>query len=145
MSHRPQLRPILLFSLCVFVVGLAVSPAEAAKNKARVGTDVCVGCHLSWLDNNIPVDDVSRANAQPDYLPVNLRLLRGSDPFYTIPEAHFGSTHYSPAFNPSIKGEVQCEDCHGGGAAHWGLGPIPNPAPPGPPPAAVATRIPSST
>jgi hypothetical protein len=129
MSHRPQLRPILLVSLCLFAVALAVSPAEAAKNKARVGTETCIGCHLSWLDNNIPVDDVARANAQPDYLPVSLRLLRGSNPFYTIPEGYLGSVHYTPAFNPSAKGEVSCEDCHGGGAAHWGLGPIPNPMP----------------
>ena len=33
------------------------------------------------------------------------------------------------AFGKEAVGAVGCEDCHGGGQYHWGVGPIPNPKP----------------
>lgn len=35
---------------------------------------------------------------------------------------------WSSTTHTTVQG-VQCEDCHGGGSLHWGVGPIPNPRP----------------
>lgn len=77
---------------------------QALANAARLGDENCLQCH----------------NAGQDLTMV------GSGDGRTIGEAWRNSLHHS-----NVNGivTVSCEDCHGGGQFHWGLGPLPNPVP----------------
>jgi hypothetical protein len=93
-----------------------------------VGTQTCINCHQNWVDNDPLFQDIISENASVDYLPANLSLLSGN-PFYTIPVGYVNSLHYTPSSDSSAVDFVTCEDCHGSGLAHFGMGSIPTPIP----------------
>ena len=122
----------LLFLVLTFTVFALTPDAEAARRRrvrvtAPVGTQTCVGCHIGWHDNNPPLSDVAANNAAIDYLPFNFAPRANS--FYFYPEGYFASAHATPTFNLTATDYVTCEACHGSGAAHFGLGPVPAPIP----------------
>jgi hypothetical protein len=80
------------------------------------------------VDNDPSFQDILSENASVDYLPANLSILSGN-PFYTIPVGYLNSLHYTPSFDSSAVDFVTCEDCHGSGLAHYGMGSIPTPIP----------------
>lgn len=121
----------ILFTCFFILFPLALSQQIEGAPKKRVGNAACLDCHQGWPDNNPAADDVARANAALGYIPLNLLGVVWSEPnpFYSISDGYGGSVHHTPSFNPGIREGVKCEDCHGGGAAHFGLGPIPTPIP----------------
>lgn len=121
----------VLFTFFFVLFSFALSPATEGASRKRVGNATCIDCHQGWPDNNPPADDVARGNASLGYVPPNLmgEVRSEPNPFYSISDGYGGSVHHTPSFNPAIREEVKCEDCHGGGTAHFGLGPIPNPIP----------------
>jgi hypothetical protein len=127
MMGRPKTRWVFLLSLmAVLTAFTTVKSPEAAVGK-WVGTQTCINCHSTWLDNDPPTEDVTSGRVSTDYLPLNLSTSR--TPWYTIPEGYVNSLHYTPAFDLAKKDEVQCEGCHGSGQAHYGVGSIPTPIP----------------
>ena len=120
-----------MFLLCLFFIlsiFIMMRIVEARSGTGKVGTQTCINCHQTWVDNDPPFQDILSENASVDYLPGNLYSLSGS-PFYTIPIGYLSSLHYTPSSNSSAIDFVTCEDCHGGGLAHYGMGSIPNPIP----------------
>jgi len=95
----------------------------------RVGTYTCIACHWGWPDNDPPIEDEIFLPVNPDYVPFNLAPSHGQLPFYTIPEGYISSIHYTPSFNPLLRDYVPCENCHGSGLAHFGIGFIPRSIP----------------
>jgi hypothetical protein len=94
-----------------------------------VGTQTCIDCHNTWLDNNPPTGQVILGEVSSDYPPLNLASSRTADPWYSIPEGWTASIHNIPAFDLTKTDEVPCEACHGSGQAHYGFGAIPVPIP----------------
>jgi hypothetical protein len=94
-----------------------------------VGTQTCIDCHQTWLDNNPATEDVVSGAVSTDYPPLNLLSRRTGAPWYTIPEGYVNSLHNIPAFDLTKTDQVPCEGCHGGGQAHFGIGNIPVPIP----------------
>jgi len=76
-------------------------------NAVKLGNSNCLQCHNAGKD---------------------LTMLNDLDT-RTIGVVYEDSVHFNPLFNPNANGEVQCEDCHGGGQFHWGTGPLANPVP----------------
>ncbi len=76
-------------------------------NAVKLGNANCLQCH----------------NAGKDLTMINDLDTR------TIGVVYEDSVHFNPLFNSNANGEVQCEDCHGGGQFHWGTGPLANPVP----------------
>jgi hypothetical protein len=120
-----------MFLLCLFFI-LSISAmmiiVEGGFGAGTVGTQTCINCHQTWLDNDPSSQDILTGNASVDYLPANLSSLSGS-PFYSIPVGYLNSLHYTPSSDSSAVDFVTCEDCHGGGLAHYGMGSIPTPIP----------------
>ena len=131
MKVRQGLRcVVIVLSVCLILSAvLPASQSEAARVRVRapVGTETCKGCHIGWYDNDPPLNDVVINNADIDYLPMNFAPRLNS--FYFYPEAYFASSHSTPGSSQAATDYVTCEGCHGSGAAHFGLGPIPNPIP----------------
>lgn len=83
----------------------AESALATVQNAPKVGSDSCINtCHASTQDIT----------------------MRGANDARTIVSAWKGSAHYNLITNSEIVG---CEDCHGGGGLHWGVGPIAYPVP----------------
>jgi hypothetical protein len=118
-----------LLSLFLAVSAFIVCAPAQTVPPGFVGTQTCINCHSTWLDNDPPVQDVIAGNATLDYVPLNLLATHAQQPFYTIPEAYTASIHNIPSFNITTTDFVKCEGCHGSGAAHFGVGPIPVPIP----------------
>ena len=127
MMVRPKTRWVFLLSLMVVLTAFTVVRSVDAVVGKWVGTQTCIDCHNTWLDNNPPTEDVTSGRVSTDYPPLNLSS--SQTPWYTIPEGYVNSIHYTPNFDLAKKDEVQCEGCHGGGQAHYGLGSIPTPIP----------------
>ena len=128
MKVRPKILLILLLSF--FLVWCAFLKARNLEaRRGFVGTQTCISCHQDWSDNNPSVEDALSGDVGVDYLPLNLSSTRTGSPFYTIPEGYVSSLHYTPPFNLAAKDFVSCENCHGSGLAHFGVGPIPIPIP----------------
>ena len=117
----------LLSSLLIFS-SLALT-RETEGQPGRVGNSTCIACHSGWLDNDPPIEDEIFLPVNTDYVPLNLLSSHAELPFYTIPEGYVSSVHNTPFFNPLITQEVKCEDCHGSGLSHYGVGFIPKPIP----------------
>ena len=115
--------------LSFFLMVAALFGVRNAGAAGFVGTQTCIDCHSTWQDNNPPVEDVLSGDTSVDYLPVNLSLTRSGNPFYTIPEGFVSSLHYTPPSALTAKDFVSCENCHGTGLAHFGVGSIPVPIP----------------
>ncbi len=124
---RPKTRWVFLLSLMVVLTAFTVVRSADAVVGKWVGTQTCINCHNTWLDNNPPTEDVTSGRVSTDYPPLNLSS--SQTPWYTIPEGYVNSIHYTPNFDLAKKDEVQCEGCHGSGQAHFGLGSIPTPIP----------------
>jgi hypothetical protein len=121
-------RWMLFFFLFLNFSTLALVKEIGAK-AGGVGTQTCISCHRDWLDNDPPIEDELSLPVGPDYVPFNLAPSHTAFPFYTIPEGYVSSIHYTPSFNTSLRDFVTCENCHGSGLSHFGLGPIPKPIP----------------
>ena len=121
----------LLFLVLTLTVFILTPDAEARVRRIRVtapvGTATCEGCHIGWQDNNPPGNDIATNNADITYFPLN--FAPRSNSFYFIPEAYRASIHATPQFDLTATDFVTCEACHGSGAAHFGVGPIPYPIP----------------
>ncbi|OGP93170.1 MAG: hypothetical protein A2156_08435 [Deltaproteobacteria bacterium RBG_16_48_10] len=127
MMGRSKTRWIFLLSLILVLTAFSmVRNLDAGK---FVGTQTCIDCHQTWLDNNPATEDVVSGGVSTDYPPLNLLSRRAGDPWYTIPEGYVNSLHNVPAFDLTKTDQVPCEACHGGGQAHFGLGNIPVPIP----------------
>jgi hypothetical protein len=118
---------VFLILLPVCAVLMIVGDSEAQRGK--VGTQTCINCHQTWLDNDPSVEDVLSGAVRADYFPVNLVSTRSGNPFYTIPEGYVSSLHYTPSFDTNAKDHVTCEHCHGSGLSHYGVGAIRFPIP----------------
>jgi hypothetical protein len=130
MMGRPKTSWIFLLSLILVLTafyGVRGRDAQSASN--FVGTQTCIDCHNTWLDNDPPTGQVVSGEVSFDYPPLNLASSRTGDPWYTIPEGWTASVHNIPAFNLTTTDEVPCEACHGSGQAHFGIGAIPVPIP----------------
>jgi hypothetical protein len=127
-QSKIKIKWIVLLSFLAILFAFSVAKNLEAQ-RGRVGTQTCIDCHQNWLDNNPPVEDVLSGDTSVDYLPVNLSLTRSGNPFYTIPEGFVSSLHYTPPSALTAKDFVSCEDCHGTGLAHFGVGSIPVPIP----------------
>ena len=77
------------------------------ENAVKLGIANCLQCHNEGKDLTMINDLDTR----------------------TIGVVYQDSVHFNPLFNPLADGEVLCEDCHGGGQFHWGLGPLAHPVP----------------
>ncbi|HEY3308841.1 MAG TPA: hypothetical protein VGJ93_10350 [Desulfuromonadaceae bacterium] len=83
----------------------AESTVTTVQNAPRVGSASCTNnCHAATQDIT----------------------MRGANDGRTIVSAWKSSVHFNQATNKEIVG---CEDCHGGGGLHWGIGPIAFPVP----------------
>ena len=130
MMGRPKTRWIFLLSMILVLTAFyAVRGRDAQSASNWVGTQTCINCHSTWLDNNPTTQDVISGRVSLDYLPLNLASSGREDPWYTIPEGWTASIHNIPAFDLQATDEVACEACHGSGQAHFGLGSIPTPIP----------------
>lgn len=106
---------LFMLSIAVFMNGCGSSNREGSLNIGdvpRVSETVCQGCHSSWTD------------------PPRSSLL-GDVPSAGIVSEYFDSAHFKNVSSAIVahKGSVGCQDCHGGGAQHNGVGPIPFPKP----------------
>jgi hypothetical protein len=122
---------VFFIFLIVSVVAVTDNSSAQIRSRGFVGTQTCINCHetASWRDNDPSFFDITTGNAHMDYLPLNLPASLFGGPFYTITGGYQSSIHSSPEFNPTATFYVGCEDCHGGGVGHFGLGPIPKPIP----------------
>ena len=128
MKVQSKIKWIVLLSF--FLMAAASWGARNAGAAGFVGTQTCIDCHSTWLDNNPTVADIVGGKAGFDYPPLNLLNHRdGSPPFYSIPEGWSQSIHNIPASNLTETDANPCEGCHGSGLAHFGVGPIPTPIP----------------
>lgn len=128
MKFRPKAVGVIVFSfLLIFFAIVKTKDVDAKKGTA--GTQTCINCHQTWLDNDPSVEDTLFGEVSVDYPPPLLYSSRSGDPFYSIPEGYINSIHYTPTFNTTAKNYVSCEDCHGNGLAHYGVGVIPVPIP----------------
>jgi hypothetical protein len=128
MMGRPKTRWIFLLSLILVLTTFYVVRGRDAQSASNwVGTQTCIDCHNTWLDNNPPTGQVILGEVSTDYPPLTLHST--GDPWYTIPEGWTTSIHNVPAFNITKTDEVPCEACHGSGQAHFGSGTIPVPIP----------------
>ena len=126
---RPKTRWIFLLSLILILMAFSLAKNLDAQKGKWVGTQTCINCHQTWLDNDPSVEDTLSGLVSVDYLPVNLSSTRTGNPFYTIPEGYVSSLHYTPSADTTAVDYVTCEACHGSGAAHYGVGSIPIPIP----------------
>jgi len=128
MKLRTCTRWIFLLSLFLIFSSFVLA-SQVGAQAGRVGTPTCIACHRDWPDNDPPIEDEIFLPVGVDYVPLNLVSSHADLPFYTIPEGYVSSTHYTPSFNPLVKDYVHCEDCHGSGLAHFGVGFIPRSIP----------------
>jgi hypothetical protein len=119
---------MLLLSLVLVLTAFSLARNSEAQVGKFVGTQTCINCHNTWLDNDPETRDVTSDAVSVDYPPLNLRSSRNI-PWYTIPEGYVNSLHNIPAFDTTTSDEVPCEACHGSGQAHFGTGAIPIPIP----------------
>jgi len=127
MKVRSKIKWIMMFSF-ILILSAFLMTTNLEAQRGRVGTQTCINCHQNWVDNDPPFQDILSENASVDYLPGNLYSLSGSS-FYTIPVGYLNSLHYTPSSSSSAVDFVTCEDCHGSGLAHYGMGSIPTPIP----------------
>ena len=128
MKFRPKTVGVIVFSFLLVFLGLMkTKELEAARGTA--GTQSCINCHQTWLDNDPSSGDVQSGEASADYLPPVLAPSQTGNPFYTITRGYVNSIHYTPAFDLTATDYVSCEACHGNGLAHYGVGYIPVPIP----------------
>jgi hypothetical protein len=116
MKRRTRIKLLYAFFAIVAIALLMTACGSANKESgttsdtaapARVGSDSCTNtCHASSRDLTMVSD------------PADTR---------TIPSAWRDSLHTTNPFEV-----VGCEDCHGNGGNHFGMGPIPYPIPGGP-------------
>ena len=128
MKLRTGKRWMILLSLFLILSSLALV-RDIGGQAGRVSTATCIACHRGWPDNDPPIEDEIFLPVGPDYVPFNLAPSHGELPFYTIPEGYISSIHYTPSFNPLLRDYVPCENCHGSGLAHFGIGFIPRSIP----------------
>lgn len=129
MKAQAKTKWVLLLSFFLVPSAFLITRGVEAQGNF-VGTQTCIDCHSTWLDNNPTDADIVAGRASFDYPPLNLPNHRdGNPPFYTIPEGWAHSIHNVPTFNLTKTNEVPCEGCHGSGLAHFGVGPIPTPIP----------------
>jgi hypothetical protein len=129
MELRINTRWMFLFSLFLILSSLLLA-RDIQAQPGRVGNSTCIACHKGWLDNDPSIEDeIYLPVDMTTYVPLNLLPSHAELPFYTIPEGYVSSMHNTPSFNPLITQEVKCEDCHGSGLAHYGIGFIPRPIP----------------
>jgi len=130
MMGRPKTRWIFLLSMILVLTAFYVVRGRDAQSASNwVGTQTCINCHNTWLDNNPATEDVASGAVSLDYPPLNLASSRTGDPWYSIPEGWTASIHNVPASDLQATDEVACEACHGSGQAHFGMGSIPTPIP----------------
>ncbi len=92
----------------------AAAPLSSVANAPKVGSDSCTNtCHAATQDITMQPGDTI-ATAAGGTLPA------------TIPNAWRNSVHHI-----SVNGfeTIGCEDCHGGGGLHFGIGPLAYPVP----------------
>lgn len=92
----------------------AQTAVTTVQNVARVGSDSCINtCHASAQDLTMQAGDTI-VSSTGTALPA------------TIPNAWRNSVHHI-----GVNGfrTVECEDCHGPGGQHFGIGPMPFPVP----------------
>ena len=128
MRFRPKAVGVIVFSFLLIFLGL-MKTKELEARRGTAGTQTCINCHQTWFDNDPSVEDTLSGEVSVDYLPPLLVSSRTGDPFYSIPEGYVNSIHYTPSFDTTAKDYVSCEDCHGNGLAHYGVGYIPVPIP----------------
>ena len=128
MKVRPKIRWMVLLSFfLVFSAFVTARDSEAAKG--FVGTQTCIDCHQSWLDNNPETADVASGHVSFDYRPLSIQSSTEPPPWYSIPEGYVNSVHNITPLDLTKTDDVKCEGCHGTGIAHFGIGPIPTPIP----------------
>jgi hypothetical protein len=129
MELRINTRWVFLLSLFLILSSLLLA-RDIQAQAGRVGNSTCIACHRDWLDNDPSIEDeIFLPVDAGTYVPLNLLSSHAEQPFYTIPQGYVSSIHNTPSFNPLITEEVKCEDCHGSGLAHFGVGMIPRPIP----------------
>ena len=129
MKVRSKTAWVLLLSFVLIFSAFCMMARDGEAKQGFVGTETCIACHHTWLDNNPPVEDTASGNLDLSYPPLNLSSSRTGFPFYTIPEGYVKSIHYITAFDLTGRDHVKCEDCHGSGIVHYGVGAIPVPIP----------------
>ncbi len=124
MKFRTNARWMFFLSLFLIFTSL-VLVRDIQAQAGRVGNSTCIACHRGWLDNDPSIEDEIFLPVDADYVPLNLLPSHAELPFYTIPQGYVSSVHNTPRFNLFVTQEVKCEDCHGSGLAHYGVGFIP--------------------
>lgn len=130
MKVQSNIKWKVLLSFLLMVAAFAgVRNATAAAG--FVGTQTCIDCHSTWQDNNPSTRDLIMGKdiVTRGYVPLNLLATHAQQPFYSIPEGYVSSIHNITPFDLVTTDFVKCEGCHGSGAAHFGVGPIPMPIP----------------
>ena len=128
MKLRAKTGWIFLLSLFLILSSFPLMGNVGAQ-PGKVGTQTCINCHFFWQDNDPSIEDEIFPSVSMDYVPFNLLSSHADLPFYTIPQGYVSSVHYTPSFEPLATNFVACEDCHGSGLAHFGVGFIPRPIP----------------
>ena len=128
MKMKINTRWIFLLSLFLILSSLVLVRGIEAQ-AGRVGNQTCIACHRGWPDNDPSIEDQIFLPVDMDYVPLNLLPLTQKTHFIQFQQGYVSSTHNTPPFNPLITEEVKCEDCHGSGLAHFGVGFIPRPIP----------------
>jgi hypothetical protein len=114
MKRRKGMVKLAVFMVLLFIAlalgacgssNKEASSSATATGAAQVGTEVCRTCHTV-----LATQDITMANDPSDSR--------------TIFGAWADSLHTTNPFET-----VQCENCHGGGGNHYGMGPLPYPVP----------------
>jgi hypothetical protein len=134
--------------VAVLILGLAIGAVSCAHNAGnepafhkakpvppdkitKVGMDVCTNCHpgqtAQWMTGQHSNSDGGDLNSEgfPSY------VMFGTNDTCQLCHDQLGDGH---RLVPLLTGNVPrpvigCESCHGGGAEHFGVGPIPYPKP----------------